>query len=104
MMKLGLNLLQTKGALWVVCVQRVGVREGAQLVQFCDDWAACVTAHDGAIGFEAYAKWTRAYSHRTAYNRLSLFRRAFPELGSDGSPEQLLGPLLERLAAEAGVT
>lgn len=97
---MNLNLLQTKGALWVVCVKRAGYREGSQLVQLCDDWAACVRVHEGPVGFEAYAKWTRAMSYRTAYERLSLFRRTFPELGPQGTPEGLLGPLLEQLAEE----
>lgn len=99
---MNLNPLQTKGALWVVCVSRAGVREGAQLVELCEDWARCVTVHDGPVGVEAYARWTRHYSYRTAYNRLATFRKAFPELGPQGSPEDLLGPLLERLAAERG--
>jgi hypothetical protein len=92
---------QTKLALWMVCVSRAGYRQGAQLVEFIDDWRACVEAHDQPVGFEAYAQWTRRYSRRTAYNRLALFRRTFPQLGHDGTPEGLMGPLLERLAAEA---
>lgn len=95
-----LNLLQTKGALWVVCVSRAGVREGAQLVEFVDDYRDCLTANGGATSFQGYARWTRRYSYRTAYNRLALYRKTFPELGPHGTPEGLLGPLLERLAAK----
>ena len=94
---------QTKLALWMVCVNRAGYRQGAQLVEFIDDWRDCVTAHDGAVGFEKYAEWTRAYSRATAYNRLALFRKTFPQLGHDGTPEGLMGPLLDRLASEAGM-
>lgn len=94
---------QTKLALWLVCVSRAGYRQGAQLVEFIDDWRDCVSQHDGPVGFEAYAQWTRRYSRRTAYNRLSLFRHTFPQLGDDGTPEGLLGPLLERLAKEVEV-
>lgn len=96
------KLLQTRTALITVCVARAGFRGGGELVEFVDDWAACVTGHDGPVGVEAYAKWTRRYSYRTAYNRLSLFRSTFPELGAQGTPEQLLGPLVERLAREVG--
>jgi hypothetical protein len=93
---------RTKLALWIVCVERAGYRQGAQLVEFIDDWRDCVTATGGPVeSVEAYAHWTRTYSTRTAYNRLSLFRRTFPQLGRDGTPEGLLGPLLDRLAAEA---
>jgi hypothetical protein len=94
------NLNQTRAALLAVCVKRAGFRQGAQLVELCDDWADCVTANGGPVGFEAYAKWTRRYSYRTAYRRLVLFRQTFPQLGPSGTPEGLLGPLLERLAAE----
>lgn len=91
---------RTKLAVWMVCVDRAGYRKGAQLVEFIDDWRDCVTAHDGPTPFETYAEWTRRYSYRTAYNRLKLFRDSFPELGPTGTPEGLLGPLLQRLAAE----
>lgn len=93
--------LQTKFAVWLVCVNRAGYRHGAQLVELIDDWRDCVEAHDGPVGFEAYANWTRRFSYRTAYGRLALFRKTFPQLGPEGTPEGLLGPLLDRLAAEA---
>lgn len=96
-----MNLNQTKMALWIVCAQRAGIRGGAQLVELCDDWAACVRNHGEPVGFEAYVAWTRLYSRATAYRRLDLFRKTFPELGTHGTPEGLMGPLLERLAAEA---
>lgn len=92
---------QTKLALWMVCVNRAGYRKGAQLVEFIDDWRDCVQAHDGPVGVRAYAEWTRRYSERTAFNRLQLFRQTFPQLGPEGTPEGLMGPLLERLAVEA---
>lgn len=94
---------QTKLALWMVCVNRAGYRKGAQLVEFVDDWRDCVNAHGGPVGVEVYTGWTRAYSRATAYNRLALFRATFPQLGDDGTPEGLMGPLLERLAVEAGM-
>jgi hypothetical protein len=93
------NVLQTKTALWLVCVKRAGIR-GGLVVEFVDDWRDCVTAHGGPTSIQGYAKWTRRYSHRTAYYRLALFRKTFPELGPEGTPEGLLGPLLERLAQE----
>lgn len=91
---------QTKLALMTVCVSRAGYIKGGQLVEFIDDWRDCIKAHDGPVSWQGYAKWSRRYSYRTAYRRLALFRQTFPELGPEGSPEQLLGPLLERLAAE----
>lgn len=91
---------QTKLALWMVCVSRAGYLDGARLVEFVDDWRDCVTANGGPVSWQHYARWTRRYSDRTAYNRLALFRRTFPQLGPEGSPEGLLGPLLERLASE----
>lgn len=91
---------QTKAALWAVCVSRAGMLDGARLVEFIDDWRDCITAHDGPVSWQGYSRWTRRYSERTAYRRLALFRRTFPQLGPEGSPEDLLGPLLERLADE----
>jgi hypothetical protein len=92
---------QTKAALWAVCVSRAGVLDGARLVEFIDDWRDCVNAHGGPVSWQTYARWTRRYHERTAYRRLALFRRTFPQLGPEGSPEGLLGPMLDRLAAEA---
>jgi hypothetical protein len=90
-----------KLALWMVCVNRAGYRQGAQLVEFIDDWRDCVKANGGPVpNVDHYAMWTRTFSYRTAYNRLGLFRRTFPQLGPAGTPEGLLGPLLDRLAAE----
>jgi hypothetical protein len=92
---------ETKLALWMVCVNRAGYREGAQLVEFCDDWRACVKANGGPLpNVDHYAMWTRTFSYRTAYRRLALFRKTFPQLGPAGTPEGILGPLLEQLAAE----
>jgi len=94
---------QTKLALWMVCVARAGYLDGARLVEFIDDWRDCVQAHDGPVGVDSYAQWTRRYSYRTAFNRLRLFRETFPQLGADGTPEGLMGPLLDRLAREVEV-
>jgi hypothetical protein len=94
---------RTKLALWMVCVGRAGYRQGAQLVEFIDDWRNCLAAHGGPVPFDTYAKWTRRYGERTAWKRLALFRRTFPQLGPQGTPEGLLGPLLEHLAEEAGI-
>jgi len=91
---------QTKAALWAVCIHRAGFLDGARLVEFIDDWRDCVIAHDGPVSWNQYTHWTRRYSGRTGYRRLALFRKTFPQLGPDGSPEGLLGPLLDRLAAE----
>ena len=94
------TLNQTKLALWMVCVDRAGYRHGAQLVEFIDDWRDCVTAHDGTVTVETYWHWTRRYSRRTCFNRLALFRKTFPQLGPQGLPDGLMGPLLKRLAAD----
>ncbi len=97
-----MNILETKGALWIVCVNRAGLRGGSQLVQLCDDWAECVRHNGGPLpGPDTYAMWTKRLSYRTAYERLALFRKTFPQLGPAGTPEDLMGPLLARLADEA---
>jgi hypothetical protein len=95
-----IKINQTKFALWAVCVSRAGYLDGGRLVELVDDWRDCVTAKGEPVGFEEYAQWTRRMSYRTAYNRLRLFRKTFPQLGPAGTPEGLLGPLLQRLAAE----
>lgn len=93
-------ILQTKTALVMVTMRRAGYRDGAKVLELIDDYGAFVRAHDGDQGFEAYAHWTRRYSYRTAYGRLSLFRKTFPQLGPKGTPAGLYGPLLDQLAAE----
>jgi hypothetical protein len=97
------SINRTKLALWMVCVSRAGYLDGARLVEFIDDWRDCVDANRAPVSWRHYSKWTRRYSDRTAYARLALFRKTFPQLGPSGSPEDLLGPLLERLAAEVEV-
>lgn len=94
------TLAQTKAAVWLVCLNRAGYLNGARLVEFIDDWRDCVIANDGPVSMNHYADWTRRFSRRTAYERLAMFRKAFPELGESGNPEGLLGPLLDRLARE----
>ncbi len=89
-----------KFKLFLLCVDRGGVKRGARLYDFCEDWAAAVDANRGAVSMNEYSAWTRRYSSRTAYSRLAEFRAAFPELGPEGRPDALMGPLLDRLASE----
>lgn len=77
-----------------------GRARGFQLYTFTEEWAVMVEAHGESIGIEDFARWSRL-SRATAYRRLAHFRAAFPMLGPDATPEALMGPLLERLAAEA---
>lgn len=91
---------QTRGSLYAVCILRGGYRNGILLIQFVEDWQRCVRENGGPIGIEKYTRLGR-YSYRRAYELLALFRKTFPQLGADGTPEGLMGPLLERLAAEA---
>jgi hypothetical protein len=93
-------LLQTRAALIAICVHRVGWRRAPELVQFIDDYGAFIRNKGEDLGFEDYVAWTRLYSRATAYRRLGLFRQAFPQLGPQGVPGVLFGPLLAQLASE----
>lgn len=90
-----------RAALYTLCIVRAGYRKGIQLIEFVEDWQRCVVDQGGPLGIEQYTRATRRYSYRRCYQLLSLFRETFPQLGADGTPEGLMGPVLERLAAEA---
>lgn len=55
-------------------------------------------SHGGPIGIEEFSRWWKE-SRMTAYRRQEEFRAMFPELGAHATPEALMGPLLDRLAA-----
>lgn len=94
------NVKRTRAALYVVCIARAGYLDGARLIEFIEEWARCVDAHGGPINVEEFIASTRRFPRRTTFLRLSQFRKAFPELGPQGLPDGLMGPLLARLAAE----
>jgi hypothetical protein len=96
-----MNVLKTRGALYTLCILRGGYRNGITLIRFVEDWQECVTVHERTVGTEEYVRWTRSYGRRRVYQLLDLFRRTFPQLGPQGTPEGLMGPLLDRLAKEA---
>jgi hypothetical protein len=81
-----------------LCAARAGLRRGGRLTEFIAEWELCVRAHGRAVNAEEYAAWSW-HSRATAYNRLREFRAAFPQLGPQGIPSDLMRPLLERLAA-----
>ncbi len=92
---------RTRSALFLVCIARAGYVNGGRLIEFIEEWARCVEAHGRGVGIEEFAAWSTRFSTRTAYARLSLFRKTFPQLGEHGVPSGLMAPLLERLAAES---
>jgi hypothetical protein len=96
-----MQLNRSRAGLYLLCIQRAGLRPGVRLIEFIEDWQSCVRQAGEPIGIERYTRLTRKYSHRTCYSRLLDFRAAFPELGPQAVPEALMGPLLARLIAEA---
>lgn len=80
-----------------LCVARTNYREGTALAQFIFEWERQVRERGGPITIEDWPEKRK----RTGYRRLALFRATFPELGEDGSPQDLMRPLLDRLVAEA---
>jgi hypothetical protein len=90
--------MNDRAAMMGLCVDRAGFRRGARLAEFITEWEMCVRAHAGPIGIEEFAHWWKD-SPRTAYRRLKDFRAVFPELGAHGTPQDLMRPLLARLAA-----
>lgn len=95
--------LDTRAALYLVTINRAGFREGAKLIEFIEEWQRCVSASRGPVTVEGFIQWTRRYSRRTTFERLASFRKTFPQLGPHGLPDGLMGPLLDRLAQEAGM-
>jgi hypothetical protein len=87
-------------ALYLLCVARAGL-EAPRLIAFIEEWRRCVEFHDREVNIEEFIAWTRRFPRRMTFRRLRLFRDTFPQLGEDGLPSGLMGPLLERLAAEA---
>ena len=82
-------------------VKRIGWRRADELLGFMHDYKQFGANHERwPDGFEEYVAWTRAFSRRTAYRRLALLRRAYPELGPDAKPEDFLDGFLERIQAE----
>jgi hypothetical protein len=81
-----------------LCVDRGGYRRGARVAEFVMEWEVAVRKHAGPVTMDEFARWWKD-SPRTAYRRLAEFRDLFPELGEHGTPQDLMRPLLDRLAA-----
>jgi hypothetical protein len=99
-----MDIKQTRGALYLLCIARAGYREGGLLIEFIEEWRRCVEAHGGPVTIEEFIDWTDRYQRRTTFRRIELFRESFPQLGEHGLPDGLMAPLVERLAAEVEVT
>lgn len=66
------------------------------MAQLIAEWELAVVSIGREISTEEFADYWR--DHRaTAYRRVARFRELFPELGEHGKPDDLMGPLLERL-------
>lgn len=76
-------MIRVDGELVGACVARVGWRKGAQLAEFLSAWAIAEAELEHEVGIEEFSTWWSS-SRRTAYNRMTLFREAFPEADSPG--------------------
>jgi hypothetical protein len=81
-----------------LCISRGGFKEGARVAEFISEWEIAVRKHAGPIGIEEFSRWWKD-SRPTAYRRLITFRELFPELGPQATPQDLMRPLLARIAA-----
>jgi hypothetical protein len=80
-----------------LCVNRGGYRQGRKVAQFIAEWELVVRDLGREISPEEFGPWWK--DHRaTTYRKLGEFRELFPELGHQGKPDDLMGPLLKRLA------
>lgn len=95
-----MNPLKDRPALYVLCISRAGYTDGARLIEFIEEYRRCVEAVGRDPGIREFSEWSRRCGGRTAYRRWKLFRDTFPELGAEGTPGDLMRPLLERLARE----
>jgi hypothetical protein len=95
-----MKLNRTRSGLYLVVIARAGLRPGVLLIEFIEEWQRAVTAAGKPITIEEFIRWTKRYSRRTTFTRVAQFRKTFPQLGPGGLPHGLMGPLLDRLAAE----
>jgi hypothetical protein len=95
-----MKLNNTRAALYLVCISRAGYRDGARLIEFIEEWRRCVENNERPVTPDEFAAWTHRYGRRNTFYLLKLFRQTFPQLGEHGTPDGLMGPLLERLAVE----
>jgi hypothetical protein len=95
-----MKINRTKGALYLVCISRAGYREGAKLIEFIELWRRTVQRHEGPINIEQFIAMNGRHGRRNTFRLVRLFRDTFPQLGRDGLPQDLMAPLIERLAAE----
>jgi hypothetical protein len=95
-----MNIKRTKGALYLVCIARAGYRDGAKLIEFIERWRRTVERHEAPINIEEFIATNGRYGRRVTYRLVKLFRDTFPELGIQGLPQDLMAPLIERLAGE----
>jgi hypothetical protein len=91
--------MSNRGDVLGLCISRLGYRKGARVAAFMYEWEYAVRQVGHPLGIEEFADWWKE-SRATAYRRQGLFREAFPELGPTGTPNDLLGPTLERLSAD----
>jgi hypothetical protein len=98
-----MKIHRTRLGLYLLCIARAGYVGGGRLVEFIEDWRRVVERHGGPITIEQYIEDGGRLSRRTTFRRVALFRSAFPELGDEGLPDALMGPLLDRLTREAAV-
>lgn len=90
--------MSTRSEVLALCIERAGYRRGAQVCQFVWEWELYVRSTQSPGEIEAFSTWWKD-SRTTAYRRLVAFREAFPELGEQGTPNDLMGPLLAALEA-----
>jgi hypothetical protein len=95
--------MKDRTALYSLCMLRARPMyvAGARLISFIEEWQRCVSDYGRAVNVEEFIAWNGERRRRTTFDRLRLFRDTFPELGEQGLPSDLMGPLLQRLVKEA---
>jgi hypothetical protein len=84
------DVLRPPAELMLVCLQRAGGFRGVRLASFVNDWAIEEHRLGRQIGIEEFIRSWSAGKQKTAYNRQREFRAAFPELGPDATPHDLI--------------
>jgi hypothetical protein len=92
-MRVNVKDMSGLSGLFVVAVDRVGVKQAALLVDTITGWEMTVRKYRRPVSAVEYGEHC-GLSEPTAYRRLEQFREAFPEVKY---PHELMGPLLKQL-------
>jgi len=88
------------------CVSAAGYLNGSKLAIFILLWGQAERDIGHRVGIEEFGEWCEHQTlstTRTAYRKLALFRSAFPQLGDQATPGDLVRITLDDTVEWAGL-